>query len=125
MVLRGRAPERDPRLAGTGGVNAWLPGIGCAQGLRAGVPQGVDVAKLQGHRTRSAVFLVHFEGAGRRRADQEKNSSARRHSLKKRMLSQPECERPVTRGTIPGANAAGAAPATLSRYHRIRGSRLE
>ena len=59
---------------------------------------GVQVAGLEGHVSRSAVYLVHEEVSGRRRAD-EWRMNPPGVFLRKRMLSQAECERPVTGGT--------------------------
>jgi hypothetical protein len=62
------------------------------------VRQGVRVAGLEGHVSRSAVYLVHT-GLGQRRADEGRRESARRLLLRKGMLSHAECERPVTGDT--------------------------
>jgi hypothetical protein len=42
-----------------------------AQGKYGGVLEGVQVAELEGHVSRSAVYLVH-KGSGRRRADEQR-----------------------------------------------------
>jgi hypothetical protein len=72
--------------------------MGMTQGTIGGVLRGVQVAELEGHVSRSAVYLIHKEvrtGAG------WKLSGFRQASIaKKRMLSHAECERPVTRSTI-------------------------
>ena len=44
-------------------------GMGAAQGGIGDVRGGVEVAGLEGHVSRSAVYLVHT-GLGRRRADE-------------------------------------------------------
>src|ERR1035437_8484278 len=67
------------------------------QGNHGDVPWGVQVAGLEGHKSRSAVYLIH-KGLGRRRAD-DRRVHPRASSGKKRMLSQAECERPVTGDT--------------------------
>ena len=43
--------------------------MGAAQGRIRDVRGGVEVAELEGHVSRSAVYLVHT-GLGRRRADE-------------------------------------------------------
>jgi len=58
-------------------------GARLAQGRLAGVVEGVHVAELEGHVSRSAVSLIHIEvrtGAGGRL----KEVAARRLSLRKR-----------------------------------------
>jgi len=55
------------------------------------------MAGLEGRVSRSAVYLVH-KGSSRRRADNWR-MVPRASFSKKRMLSQPECERPVTGST--------------------------
>ena len=59
---------------------------------------GVQVAGLEGHVSRSAVYLVH-KGAGRRHAEERRTVLPGVKKLRNRMLSQAVCERPVTRGT--------------------------
>ena len=46
-------------------LRAWMRE---AQGQRGDVFEGVQVAGLDGHVSRSAVYLIH-KGSGRRRAD--------------------------------------------------------
>jgi len=66
--------------------------------MRGGVVEGVQVAELEGHVSRSAVYLVHKEV--RTGAWLRNRSSFRQASIaKKRMLSHAECERPVTQRT--------------------------
>ena len=78
---------------------AWIgeAGRGQAQKMPGDVARGVHVAGLEGHKSRSAVYLIH-KGLGRRRAD-DRRVHPRASSGKKRMLSQAECERPVTGDT--------------------------
>ena len=78
---------------------AWIgeAGRGQAQKIPGDVARGVHVAGLEGHKSRSAVYLIH-KGLGRRRAD-ERRVHPHASSGKKRMLSQAECERPVTGDT--------------------------
>lgn len=78
---------------------AWIceAGSSQAQKSRGDVAKGVEVAGLEGHKSRSAVCLVH-KGLGQRRADERRNHP-QASSGKKRMLSQAECERAVTGDT--------------------------
>ena len=67
---------------------------GMAQGKLRGVLGGVQVAELEGHVSRSAVYLVHKEV--RTGARLENSRCFRQASIaKKRMLSHAEYKRPV------------------------------
>jgi hypothetical protein len=48
-------------------------GMSEGQGSLGNVVEGVQVAELEGHRSRSAVYLVH-KGLGQRRADAGRRS---------------------------------------------------
>ena len=59
-------------------------GSGAAQGGLGGVRRGVQVAGLEGHVSRSAVYLIHkvwAKGLGRRRGE---NRELRRASIAKK-----------------------------------------
>jgi hypothetical protein len=72
-----------------------------AQGPHGDVLGGVQVAELEGHVSRFAVYLVH-KGLGRRRAEMWRMNPPSDLVGKKRMLSQAACERPVTGSTSQG-----------------------
>jgi hypothetical protein len=79
------------------------------QGNLGNVREGVQVAGLEGHVSRSAVCLVHkgldLEGLGLTPRGRSQNASAKRLLLRKRMLSHAEYECPVTgRTTCGGAS---------------------
>ena len=73
------------------------------ESVRASI--GVGVAEEHGHRFRSAVYLAHA-GLG---PTLHRDWRAFRQSsiVKKRMLSQPECERPVKSVTHAGRRVSG------------------
>jgi hypothetical protein len=102
--------------------------------LRRACPGADDVTQW---RAQSAVFLVHAESP--RHAPGRENYNGRRaSSFKKRMLSQPEHERPVTRITAPATSfqrctqgrktgnrnkcSISVEPAGGSKNHRSRGA---
>ena len=69
------------------------------------------MAGLEGHRSRSAVYLIHKAWAG---AGHVVGASARRLSSRKGMLSHAQCERPVTWTTRQGNRIGIAQPAVRS-----------
>ncbi len=69
------------------------------QGQRGDAVGGVQVAEFAGHSSGCAVYLIHARGS-RAGARQIIGGRIRRAFFtKERMLSQAECERPVTVGT--------------------------
>ncbi len=58
--------QDDKQKRGAQDDGAWGDGMSAAQGNLGDVLGGVQVAGLEGHRSRSAVYLVH-KGLGRRR----------------------------------------------------------
>jgi hypothetical protein len=66
-----------------------------AQGQLGGVLRGVQMAELESHMSRYAVYLIHVEvRTGAWAIPWRMNCQA--SIAKKRMLSHAECERPVT-----------------------------
>jgi hypothetical protein len=78
------------------GIPGWTDQ---AQRWREGVRQGVQMADCRGHRSRSAVFLVHAESLGQAPGGSTGTASARRLSVEDRRLSHRERERLVTGST--------------------------
>ena len=78
------------------GIPSWT---NQAQRWREGVRQGVQMADCRGHRSRSAVFLVHSESLGQAPGGSTGTASARRLSVEDRRLSHRERERLVTGST--------------------------
>ena len=95
-----------------------------AQGWPGGVLGGVQVAELEGHRSRSALILVH-KGEGRRRRFEQQMNPSGVNRLRKRMLSQRECERPVNWITACAGPAGEFIPVPDFSYQCSRGTRLE
>jgi len=117
---RGRVLTRRVSTIGVGRIEAvnefggdWQPGL---QGQLEDAVWGVRAAGLPGRGSRSRVFLVHAallgaallgaEGVTSGAADGAP-SATKRPRLERGMLSQRECERPVTRHTSGGATAGG------------------
>jgi hypothetical protein len=84
-------------FARVGGRNGWgmevFVGEGVERGLRGDAEVGVRAAGLPESGSGFAVFLIHTE-VSRRAAGREGFSAGR--NVETRMLSQRECERPVT-----------------------------
>ncbi len=71
------------------------------------------MAELAGHGSGSAVYLVHQKRATHRRKGRTKEERFRRAFFtKERMLSQAECERPVTWRTQKAGKPIAARDAT-------------
>ncbi len=75
------------------------------QGTHEHVPWDVSGSEFPGWRARSAVFLVHAESLWQATGGPTVGECAGRLALRKRMLSHPMYERPVTKRTrVPHPN---------------------